>query len=143
VTALPSLRERIVQRELVLAEGAVIERLRRSPGVVLDPHVANAGLVYDAVGRDTLRNIWRGYLESAREYGLPMLMCAPTWRATPERLARAGLPPAARVCSDAVAFVREVSLEQDAAAAQVYVAGLIGCRGDAYRPQEALTSTAA
>jgi homocysteine S-methyltransferase len=37
-----------------------------------------------------------------------------------------------------------VSLEEgSAAAAQVYVAGLMGCRGDAYRPQEALTSTAA
>jgi homocysteine S-methyltransferase len=144
MTSSQSLVERIARRELVLLEGAVIERLRRAPGVTLDPEVANAGLVYDARGRDAHRSIWRGYLEVAREHGLPMVLCAPTWRATPERLARAGLPPVARVCADAVALARETGSEPGAtAAAQVHVAGLIGCRGDAYRPQEALTATAA
>jgi homocysteine S-methyltransferase len=138
-----SVRERIAQRQLVLTEGAVIERLRRSAHVVVDPEVANTALVYDAAGREALRRIWRSYLDVARDSKLPMIVCAPTWRATPERLKRAGLPPASQVCAEAVDLVRELRLEYAADTERIYVAGLMGCRGDAYRPDDALTAPAA
>jgi homocysteine S-methyltransferase len=138
-----SIRERILRRGPVLTEGAVIERLRRSEHVALDPDVANGALVYDAAGRQALRRIWRSYLDVARDTGLPMIVCAPTWRATPERLGRAGLPPAARFCGEAVELVRSVRLEYADDAERIYVAGLMGCRGDAYRPDEALDAPAA
>lgn len=136
-----AIAEAVSRRELVLTEGAVIERLRRDSKVPLDPHVANTSLLYTTSGRDALRSIWRSYLDVARAAPLPIVLCAPTWRATPERLQHAGLPPAKRVCADAVEFTREVA--NDMASPQsppVFVAGLMGCRGDAYRPQEALGS---
>lgn len=136
------LGERIARRQPVLLEGAVIERLRRSPEVALDPDVANAGLVYDAAGREALRGIWRSYLDVARDAGRPMIACAPTWRASPERLRRAGLPDARRVNADAVQLVAGLRAEYGASA-EIHVAGLLGCRGDAYRPEEALSADAA
>ena len=138
-----TLSERIVQRQIVLTEGAVIERLRRSPGIVLDPLVENAALVYDASGRAALLDLWRGYVDVARESGLPITIFAPTWRASPERLARAGLPATSRVCADAVALVREVRCEYGSFGERIHVAGLMGCRGDAYRVDGALTSAEA
>jgi len=138
-----SIRERIVRRDLVLTEGAVIERLRRSEHIALDPEVANASLVYDAAGRQALRRIWCSYLDVAHDNGLPMIVCAPTWRATPERVKRAGLPPAAQVCVEAVELVRSLGVEYAADAERIYVAGLMGCRGDAYRPDEALDAPGA
>lgn len=138
-----SIRERVARRDLVLTEGAVIERLRRSTDIVLDPEVANTSLVFDAAGREALRRIWRSYLDVARDWRLPMIVCAPTWRATPERLARTGLPSAAQVCAKAVELVRELRAEYPADAERIYVAGLMGCRGNAYSPAGALTAAAA
>jgi hypothetical protein len=45
-----NLLRRLDLAPLCLTEGAVIERLRRTPGVRLDPHVLNAGLLYDDRG---------------------------------------------------------------------------------------------
>ncbi|WP_375768438.1 hypothetical protein NR798_43290 [Archangium gephyra] len=46
---------------LVLAEGSVVERLRRYPAGLLDPHVANAGLLFVPEGREALAGArrWR------------------------------------------------------------------------------------
>ncbi len=135
--------EAVIRREIVLMEGAVIERLRHEADIRLDPRVANTGLVYDEQGRGALQRIWRSYLDVACDAGLPMMICAPTWRATPERLEQAGLPAAAQVCADAVQLASEVREEYATAGVEIFLAGLMGCRGDAYRPDEALGSSAA
>lgn len=124
---------------LILAEGAVIERLRREPTVTLDPHVLNAALLFDAAGRARLRTIYRGYLDIGRDYALPMIILTPTWRANPERLAAAGLTER-DANAHAVRFLAEIRAECGGSGAPVFVGGLIGCRGDAYRPAEALST---
>jgi homocysteine S-methyltransferase len=123
---------------VVLAEGAVVERLRRLPGETVDPHVANAGLVLEPAGRAALAGIYRQYRDIGLAHGLPTLLLTPTWRANAERLARAGL--AGRdVFTAAVGLLRALREEAGDRGADVFVGGLVGCRGDAYRPEEALS----
>jgi homocysteine S-methyltransferase len=117
-----------------LTEGAVVERLRRDPRLRLDPDVMHAGFVYEQQGSAALAAICREYFAVARSARLPILACSPSWRATAERVAAAGLADR-DVNGDGVRFVRRLAAESGA---RVAVGGLMGCRGDAYLPGEAL-----
>jgi homocysteine S-methyltransferase len=131
-------RQAVTHYPVILAEGAVIERVRRNPSVKLDPYIAHAGLVYDSQGRAALRQIYRQYLDIGRVAGLPLLACAPTWRANPARLRQAGFDDQADVNGDCVRFLTSIRAEYGAYAGQVFVGGLMSCQGDAYKPAEAL-----
>jgi homocysteine S-methyltransferase len=121
----------------ILAEGSVIERLRRDPTIELDPHVLHSGFLYRAPADAALGRIYREYLDIGKEAGLPMVLLTPTWRANSERLALAGL--AGRdVNGDAVRFLDRIRIEYGDYAERVFIGGLIGTRGDAYLPAEAL-----
>jgi homocysteine S-methyltransferase len=120
---------------LTLAQGAVVERLRRNPEVTLDPHAVHAGFIYEGHAGAVLAGLYRQYLDVARASGLPMILLTPTWRATAERLQLAGLG-ARDVNGDAVRFVRRIAAEYPEC--EVLVAGETGVRGDCYRPEEAL-----
>jgi len=71
---------------------------------------------------------------------LPMVILTPTWRANVDRLARAGLD-GLDVNGDCVRFMADLAAEYGAYASQVYIGGLIGPAGDAYRPQDALPAS--
>ena len=124
---------------LILAEGAVIERLSRDGGVRLDPHVSNAALLYEDAGRAALEHIYRGYLDIGRDADLPMIVLTPTWRANPERLRAAGFGDEQDVNAAGVRLLAAIRDEYGEYAGNVHIGGLMGCRGDAYRPQEALS----
>lgn len=136
------LAELIAAHPLILTEGAVIERLRRDPAVRLDPHVMHAGLLYEPAGRQRLTALYREYLEIAQAHDRPLLLGTPTWRASPERLERAGLG-GRPVHRDAALLLRELRAATGAYAERVLIGGLLGCRGDAYRPDGALPADAA
>ena len=81
-------------------------------------------------------------MEIGRLNDLPLLSLAPTWRANPDRLAASAF--AGRdLNGDAVRFLQEIRKASGDYGAKVYIGGLMGCRGDAYRPQEALSREAA
>lgn len=124
---------------VILTEGAIIERLRRDATVVLDPHVLHAGFLYAERGREALRRLYRQYLDIGSAFDLPMMVCTPTWRANPDRLRQAGLAHQ-DVNGDAVRFVASIRDEYGAYATRVFVGGLLGCAGDAYRPHEGLSA---
>ncbi len=128
----------IASSPIILAEGAVIERLRRNPAIRLDPYILHAGLVYDSRGQTALRQIYRQYLDIGCKAGLPLLVCAPSWRANPDRLRQAGYDDRTDVNGDGVRFLASIRAEYGVYAGQVFVGGLMSCRGDAYKPAEAL-----
>ena len=127
----------------LLAEGAVLERVRRSRPELLDPHVLNASMVYSEDSRQVLKAIYKEYLAIGAAYDLPMIILAPTWRASQARLKAAGFSDTQDVNGDCVRFVREIVAEYGSYASEVYVGGLIACANDAYKPQETLTRQAA
>lgn len=133
----------IMQRRLILAEGAVVERLRRDPQIGLDPFVANAGLLYTPYGRQALSGLWREYIDIARSNDLEIIVYTPTWRVNAERLKQAGLPNVQQVAQDAFELLSEVRDSYTDFRHKIFIGGLVGCKGDAYAPAEALDADAA
>jgi homocysteine S-methyltransferase len=126
----------------VLMEGAVVERVRRDASSLLDPFLVNAAMIYGEVGRTVLRRIYGEYFDIGRAHGLPLLSLTPTWRASPDRLATSAFA-GHDLNGDAVRFLQDIRSASGEYGAHVYIGGLMGCRGDAYKPQEALTREAA
>ena len=122
----------------VLMEGALGERLKREHGLEFDEHVAMAGLVYDAQGRAALTQLWSEYAGIARDNALPLLVTTPTRRANRERVAASCFDES--IILDNVVLLRSI---QGLSPAGVYVGGLMGCRGDAYRATDVLPATQA
>jgi S-methylmethionine-dependent homocysteine/selenocysteine methylase len=135
-------QELLATSPVILGEGAVIERLRRSDGIQLDEHVVNSALIYQAAGRSALEAICRQYLEIGRRYNLPLLLSTPTWRAGRDRIAAAGLS-GHDLNGDNARFLTGLRDSYGDYARQVTICGLMSCRGDAYKPAEAMTSDAA
>lgn len=121
----------------ILAEGAVIERLRRSSGFELDPHIVNSAFIYDDARRMAIETIYRQYLDIGFQYDLPLLLSTPTWRAGRERIAAAGYIDR-DVNADNFRFLDALRSSYGAYAQNVVIGGLLSCRGDAYKPAEAL-----
>jgi len=121
----------------ILGEGAVIERLRRSD-LELDPYVVNSAFIYDDAKRAALETICRQYLDIGDEYGLPLLLSTPTWRASRERIDAAGYG-GVDLNGDNFRFLDRLRREYGEYGKKVVICGLMSCRGDAYNPAEALT----
>jgi homocysteine S-methyltransferase len=132
----------LAEEPCVLGEGAVIERLRRDPSIELDPHLVNSHLVYSEAGRAALAKIYQGYLEIGRDFDLPLLLSTPTWRASQERIALAGLQ-GRDVNGDNFRFLQGLREGCGAYAARIFLCGLVSCRGDAYLSGEALPAAEA
>lgn len=124
-----------------LAEGAVVERLRRDPRFTLDPDILNGGLIYDAAGRARLADIHRDYFAAAATQNLPLLAFADSWRCSADRIAKSRFADKTPN-QDNVAFLRELR-KSVAGAQKIFIGGLVGPAGDAYRPAEALSRRAA
>lgn len=123
---------------VVLGEGAVIERLRRDTGYELDPFLVNSAFLYHEDTRAALAGIYRGYLDIGQRTGLPLLLSTPTWRASRERIEKAGY--AGRdVNGDNFRFLKQLSTTYGDYAEKVLICGLLSCRGDAFKPDEALS----
>ena len=126
----------------ILAEGAVIERLRRETALTLDPHILHAGFVLEAEGRRALSRIYAQYIAVGRRYDLPLMLGAPTWRASAERVRLAGLEQGVAINAEAVSFLKNLRDQAGAFGRRILVAGMIACRHDAYKPQLALNAEA-
>jgi homocysteine S-methyltransferase len=121
----------------ILGEGAVIERLRRNSELELDPYIVNSAFIYDGAKRTALEAICRQYLDIGYQYGLPLLLSTPTWRASRERIDAAGFA-GLDVNGDNYRFLDALRNRYGDYASKVVICGLLSCRGDAYNPAEAL-----
>lgn len=120
-----------------LAEGAIVERVRRDPSLPFDPHILNGGLIYDPAGRARLAAIHTDYIGAARRAGLPILLFTDTWRCSQSLIDASrfrGLP----VNQDNVRFLRGLRADLPDGP-PVFIGGLIGPSGDAYKPADSLS----
>lgn len=120
----------------ILMEGAIGERLKNEFGITYDPEgVAMANLVKDKAGRDALTALFNDYISVAEEYDLPLLIMTPTRRANKERIHDSIYD--SNLLEDNVHFLRDLCESSDA---NVYLGGLMGCKGDAYSALDGLTT---
>ena len=129
------LHARLALGELFLTEAAVVERMRHEFKIPPDEHLVYGAAIYDEHGRDALRQIYDGYVEVARRFALPLLLASSTRRSNPERIAASRFG-SREVIEDWMSLLREV---RGGYRGDLFVGGLLGTRGDAYRPQEALS----
>lgn len=127
--------------KILITEGSIYERLRRFPNLALDLQVANAGLIYEPESAKILGNIVQEYLAVGKQFGLPMITLTNTWRANKERVAQSQYKTK-NINVDCTKFYRELIKDLNSLE-PVYLGGLMGCRGDAYKAEESLSEKAA
>jgi homocysteine S-methyltransferase len=127
----------VESKELMLAEGSIYELLRRTPTVSYDQHIAHAALVYDREGEEALRDIHTQYLDIGQKYQLPMTIFTDTWRAGKDRIA-ASRVAGENVNADCAELLLDIRASYPSDSPSIFVGGLMGCNGDAYKPEEAL-----
>ena len=121
---------------ILLGEGSMYERLRRSGVDAFDPQIAYAGMLYDEAARDVLARTHREYLDIGQRHGLAMVAGTPTWRASAARIDRSAHAGRA-VNADGVKFMKDLRAAYGADAAPILIAGVTGPAGDGYKPAEA------
>lgn len=121
----------------IITEGSVIERLKREYNYPLDDVLSNAIMIYEKDGKSLLEKIYREYLNIAKSSDLPIMLLTPTWRANKERTSKANVDMKL-INTDAFAFVDNIRKSYGSFSEKIYIGGLTGCKGDAYRPEEAL-----
>lgn len=122
--------------EFILAEAAVVERLRRNEKIQLDERLVNAPLVFSDEGRAALRSLYQEYIDIAVASDRPILLSTPTWRANQERVSASNYPQDINV--EAAKFMKALVAKQTRAVS-AKVGGLIGCKNDCYLPEEGLS----
>lgn len=119
-----------------ITEGAVLERVRRDPDLALDSHILNGGFVYDAKARGRLAEIHTNYLSLAREVRLPILAFTDTWRCS-QRAIDASRFKGRAVNQDNARFLNELRASLGEGS-PIFIGGLVGPSGDAYKPEDGL-----
>ncbi|RII33728.1 homocysteine S-methyltransferase family protein [Clostridium chromiireducens] len=112
----------------IIMEGALGERLKREFNIMFDDNVAMAGLIYNADSRQALHSIFQEYLKIAEKYKLPFIATTPTRRANKDRVLQSEFTE--RIIEDNVRFLQKIKSN---AKVNMFVGGLMGCKGDAYK----------
>lgn len=132
-----TLKEAVSFYPHIITEGSIIERLKREFNFPLDDNLSNALMIYDEKGKVLLEKIYREYIDLAVSSNLPILMLTPTWRANRERTKNAKIDLSS-INEDAFLFVDNIRKSYGSFSEKIYIGGLTGCKGDAYKPEEAL-----
>jgi S-methylmethionine-dependent homocysteine/selenocysteine methylase len=122
----------------IITEGSIIERLKREFNYPLDDLLSNALMIYDEAGKVLLEKIYREYLNIAELSDLPIMLLTPTWRTNRERTLKASIDMK-KINTDAFLFVNKIRKSYGGFSEKIYIGGLTGCKGDAYKPEEALS----
>ncbi len=128
----------LASNDLILAEAAIVEPLRRSNMVQLHPTLVHALLIYDEAGQRELSHLYDAYISVAHRAGVPILICTPTWRANKQRLSEAKL--STDVNRDAVSFLRKLRNKWSSWEENILIGAVVGCKNDCYEPAEGLSS---
>ena len=126
----------------IITEGSIIERLKREFHYPLDNALANALMIYDEKGKELLESIYREYIDIAESSDLPIMLLTPTWRANKERTKKANIDMK-EINTDAFLFVDKIRKSYGGFSEKIFIGGLTGCKGDAYKPEEALSENEA
>ena len=122
----------------IITEGSIIERLKREFNYPLDDSLSNALMIYDEAGKSLLEKIYREYLDIAESSDLPIMLLTPTWRTNSDRTKIANVNMKT-INTDAFLFVDTIRKSYGNFSEKIFIGGLTGCKGDAYKPEEALS----
>lgn len=118
-----------------LTDGGLETTLVFRDGIDL-PYFAAFPLLFDAEGRARLAGYFRPYLDLAEERSLGFVLDTPTWRASADWGEKLGYSAEtmATLNRQAVVEARAIGAPYAAKGMKVLVNGVVGPRGDGYRP---------
>lgn len=122
---------------LILTECAISERLRRHDAIELHPQLFNTPLIYDKRGRVALTDIYQSYRNVALDGGVPLLLCAPTWRIDKEQTSIAKADPS--ILFDAISFMKERTEKWNKPQSPVFTGALLAPKNDCYSAGQSLS----
>ena len=124
-----------------LTDGGLETTLIFHQGVDL-PAFAAFDLLKDDAGRGQLRTYFEPYLALAREQGAGFVLDTATWRANPDWGNELGYSPEQLADANraAVALAEELRAPLDEAGLPVVINGVVGPRGDGYRPDKLMSA---
>jgi len=99
------------QSPFLLYDGPMETRIEYGTSIKLDPDVAIFKLIYQAEGQAALRKLYQTDIEAAARYHAPIILNAPTWRASPAHIKRAGYKDKNSVETinrDCIRFVKQI-----------------------------------
>src|SRR5215472_12991606 len=119
----------------LLADGGLETTLVFLDGVEL-PCFAAFPLIESAAGCQRLRNYFAPYLAAAKVHGAGFLLSSPTWRANPDWGVKLGYSAASLtdINRRSIEFLATLREEHADADTPIVIEGMIGPRGDGYRP---------
>ncbi len=127
------------KRNLILTEGSIIERLRRDFNYPLDENLLNAAMLYDDAGRKILEEIYSDYIKLGLDRNMPVIILTPTWRANSERTKNSPFANK-NINGDAFDFLNAIRNKFISNKENIFIGGLMGVKGDSYKPEEALNT---
>lgn len=122
------------QSSVILMEGALGERLKREFGFNIDPTLALATIIYQQNGKKALETLWREYVKIAEDNDLPFMATTPTRRVNKCRIRESEYSE--QIIFDNVECLTKI---KHTAKTDMFIGGLMGCKGDAYRATEVLS----
>lgn len=135
-----TLSELLQHSKTILTEGALVERLKAEFHLALDAHINHASLVYSHP--EILDTIYRQYLDLAQLHRLPILITTPTRKLNKESASKSTYELHALIHDNAL-FLQQLRESYGSFAQEIYVGGLMGCKGDAYSGAKILTAEGA
>ena len=132
------LDETVYSHNFILMEAAVIETLRRDNKITLHPRLEHATLIYDKFGKTVLSQIYCDFINISQSANTPICICTPTWRTNYERVQET--KTIKDINRDAVCFLQDLRKKNMSNnGPDIFIGGLIGCKNDCYKPEEALS----
>ncbi|MBT4268374.1 MAG: homocysteine S-methyltransferase family protein [Deltaproteobacteria bacterium] len=120
----------------VLTEGAIGERLKHEYGVVFDEHIIQAGLIYDA--QEAFRTLYTEYIDIAQACDLPIMLMTPTRKVNTETLKKS-VYYGRDIVQDCCALLQDVKATYKEYSKNIFLGGVLGCKGNAYIGNDALS----
>jgi len=115
--------------DVILTEGALVERLRDEFDVEFDKFINHAGVLY--TNPDALDCLYRQYVEIGNKYKLPIMLMTPTRKVNLESVKESCFSDE-NVIADSCAFLNNIKNQYPDYAESIMIGGLLGCKGDAY-----------
>lgn len=121
--------------EIILTEGAIVERLKSEFNAELDEWINHAGLIY--TNPDLLESLYRQYISIGQKYDLPIMIMTPTRKVNSESLKRSQYN-GKNLLADSCIFLNQIKKSYLKYSEKILVGGLLGCKGDAYSGEKVL-----
>ena len=121
--------------EIILTEGALVERLKSEFHLKMDGAVNHAGLIYSHP--EILSMLYRQYIDIAQKQGFPIMIMTPTRRVNAESMARSKFANKP-LLADSIKLLNRVRSEYGDYQSRILLGGLLGCKGDAYSGEKVM-----